>query len=290
MKKLLSIENLTFIGIILGVLTGVYLPDFALSIKFLGDIFLNLLKMIVIPLIFVSIFVAISKLSSVEELKSVGIKAFLYYLTTTSLAVMTGIIVVNVFPFSISQVSTSQEVSNISKLTLESFIQNIIPSNIFQSLAEGKALHAIVFAILFSTAVLYIQSSTKKKLIVDFFDGLNDAFLKMAKWIVSLSPIGVYSLIGYVVADKGLGTILSLWQYVVVVLIGIIWHFTVNLPSLAYFIGKFNPIKYFKQVREAILIAFSTCSSSATLPVSIEVAEKDDQQDEKDLVEYLSRT
>jgi len=275
MKKLLSIENLTFLGIILGILTGIYLPDFAISIKFLGDIFLSLLKMIVIPLIFVSIFVAISKLSSVDELKSVGIKAFLYYITTTSLAVITGIIVVNLFPFSISEVQATQEVQNISKLTLESFIQNIVPSNIFKSLAEGQTLHAIVFAILFSTAVLYIQSSTKRKLIVDFFDGLNDAFLKMAKWIVALSPIGVYSLIGYVVADKGFGTILSLWQYVLVVLIGIFWHFTINLPSLAYFIGRFNPIKYFKQVREALLIAFSTCSSSATLPVSIEVAEKE---------------
>ncbi|HIE59644.1 MAG TPA: dicarboxylate/amino acid:cation symporter [Hydrogenothermaceae bacterium] len=275
MKKLLSIENLTFLGIILGVLTGVYFPEFATSIKFLGDIFLNLLKMIVIPLIFVSIFIAISKLSSVEELKNIGIKAFLYYLTTTSLAVITGIIVVNIFPFSLSHINPSQEVNNLSKLTLETFIQNIIPSNIFQSLAEGKALHAIVFAILFSTGVLYIQSSLKRKLIVDFFDGLNDAFLKMAKWIVALSPIGVYSLIGYVVAEKGFGTILSLWQYVLVVLIGIFWHFTVNLPSLAYFIGKFNPVKYFKQVRKALLIAFSTCSSSATLPVSIEVAEKE---------------
>ena len=275
LKKLLSIENLTFLGIVLGVLTGIYLPEFAISIKFLGDIFLNLLKMIVIPLIFVSIFVAISKLSSIEELKSVGIKAFLYYMTTTSLAVLTGIMVIHIFPFSISEVQTSEEVKNISKLTLESFIQNIIPSNIFKSLAEGQALHAIVFAILFSTAVLYIQSSTKRKLIVDFFDGLNDAFLKMAKWIVALSPVGVYSLIGYVVADKGFGTILSLWQYVLVVLIGIFWHFTVNLPALAYFIGKFNPIQYFKQVREALLIAFSTCSSSATLPVSIEVAEKE---------------
>jgi len=275
LKKLFSIENLTFLGIILGVLTGLYLPDFAVSIKFLGDAFLSLLKMIVIPLIFVSIFVAISKLSSIDELKSIGLKAFLYYLTTTSLAVLTGIVIVNLFPFSVSEVPVSQETKQVAKLTVEDFIKNLIPSNIFQSFAEGKALHTIVFAIMFATAVLYIQSETKKKLIVNFFDGLNDAFLKMAKWIIALSPIGVYSLIAYVVADKGFGVILSLWQYVLVVLAGLLWHFAVNLSLIAYLVGKFNPIEYFKKVREALLIAFSTCSSSATLPVSIEVAEKE---------------
>jgi len=274
LKKVLSIENLTLIGIVLGILIGIYLPDIALNFKIIGDVFLNLLKMIVIPLIFVSIFVSISNLSSAQDFKDIGVKAFLYYLLTTSLAVLTGLILVNIIPFSIDSISKPESTNlNIQKLTLESFINNLIPSNIFKSLAEGKSIHVILFSILLAMATLYISHS-KRKVVVTFFDGLNDAILNMAKWIIYLSPIGVFALIAYVVAEKGIDVILSLWQYVLVVLIGLLWHFSVNLGIIAYVLGKVNPLEYFKKVREALLIAFSTCSSSATLPVSLEVAEK----------------
>ena len=274
MKKVLSIENLTLIGIVLGILIGIYLPNIALNFKIIGDVFLNLLKMIVIPLIFVSIFVSISNLSSAQDFKDIGVKAFLYYLLTTSLAVLTGLILVNIIPFSIDSISKPESTNlNIQKLTLESFINNLIPSNIFKSLAEGKSIHVILFSILLAMATLYISHS-KRKVVVTFFDGLNDAILNMAKWIIYLSPIGVFALIAYVVAEKGIDVILSLWQYVLVVLIGLLWHFSVNLGIIAYVLGKVNPLEYFKKVREALLIAFSTCSSSATLPVSLEVAEK----------------
>ncbi|RMD45624.1 MAG: dicarboxylate/amino acid:cation symporter [Aquificota bacterium] len=256
-----------------GIQCRVYIPEISLNFKILGDIFLSLLKMIVIPLIFVSIFVSISNLSSVDEFKDLGIKAFIYYLFTTALAVITGLIVVHVFPFHVNMQVQNTESLNIQKLTIEGFINNLIPSNIFESFAEGKSIHVILFSILLALAVLFINQS-KKEVVVKFFDGLNDALLIIAKWIIYLSPVGVFALIAYVVADKGLSVIFSLWQYVLLVLIGIIWHFTINLGLIAYFIGKINPLKYFNQVKEALLIAFSTCSSSATLPVSIEVAEK----------------
>ena len=273
MKNIFSIENLTLIAVVCGILAGIYLPDIMVNLKIIGDIFLNLLKMIVIPLIFVSIFVSIASLSSASEFKNLGIKAFAYYLFTTSLAVLTGIILVNVFPFSTENIKLSTEKPNINHLTIDTFIQNLIPSNIFQSFASGKSIHVILFSILLAVAVLYIKQE-KKDIVFKFFDGLNDALLNIAKWIIYLSPIGVFALISYTVADKGFGVILSLWQYVLIVLIGILWHFAVNLGLIAYILGKINPVKYFKQVREALLIAFSTCSSSATLPVSIEIAEK----------------
>ncbi|RMA92482.1 dicarboxylate/amino acid:cation symporter [Hydrogenothermus marinus] len=274
MKKFLSIENLTILGIILGILVGIYIPELALNLKILGDIFLNLLKMIVIPLIFVSIFVSISTLSSANDFKDLGIKAFLYYLATTTIAVITGLLVANIFPFSISDINLSSNSVDIKKLTFESFINNLIPSNIFESFAEGKSIHVIIFSILLAIAVLYIKQE-KKQLIVNLFDGLNDAFLLIAKWIIYLSPIGVFALISSIVAEKGIKVIIDLWQYVLIVLIGIIWHFAVNLGLIAYLVGKVNPVEYFNKVKEAILVAFSTCSSSATLPVSLEVAEKE---------------
>ena len=280
MKKILSIENLTVLGIILGVIAGIYIPDLMLNLKIIGDVFLNLLKMIVIPLIFVSIFMSIASLSSSDDLKNMGIKAFLYYVSTTALAVLTGIIITNIIQFDVSDISRSEEAIKVNHFTWESFINNLIPSNIFQSFAEGKAIHVIIFSILFAIAVVGL-ANRKKEIIVGFFDGANDAFLKIARWIIALSPIGVFALIGYVVADKGIGVIISLWQYVVVVLIGIFIHAVINLGLIAYIFGKVNPFKYFKQIREALLIAFSTCSSSATLPVSLEVATEKAKVDKK---------
>ncbi|WP_457640157.1 dicarboxylate/amino acid:cation symporter [Persephonella sp.] len=280
MKRLLTVENLTVAGIILGILAGVYLPELMLNLKFLGDVFLNLLKMIVIPLIFVSIFMSIASLASLNDLKNMGIKALLYYFSTTALAVFTGLVITNIMKFDVSGIPKEGEVPQINSFTWEAFLNTLIPSNIFESFAEGKAIHVILFSILFAVAVVGLVNSKKEK-VVGFFDGTNDALLKIAKWIIALSPVGVFSLIGYVVADKGIGVIISLWQYVVVVIVGILIHAVINLGLIAYLVGKFNPFKYFTKVREAILVAFSTCSSSATLPVSLEVATEKAKVDKK---------
>ncbi len=273
-KKFLSIENLTLIGIVFGVLLGYYIPEIAVSIKFLGDAFLNILKAIAIPLIFASVFVSIATLSSISDLKNIGGKAIAYYFTTTALAVLTGIIVVNIIGFGSENINPKTVNETVHhKFTIKSFIESLVPDNIFKSFTEGKVLQIIIFSILLAVATLYLEK-TKKQTVVLFIDGLNDALIKIARWIITLTPIGVFSLVAYVVADKGLGTILSLWHYVVVVVIGLLIHAVFNLGLIAYIFGKINPLKYFLQVREALLVAFSTSSSSATLPVSLEVAEE----------------
>ena len=212
MKKLLSIENLTVLAIILGIISGIYLPELMLKFKYVGDAFLNLLKMITIPLIFASIFVSIASLSSIEDLKDMGLKTIVYYFFTTSLAVFTGLVVVNFIEFSpVDTVKTATESFEHKPFTIDALIQSFIPSNIFKSFAEGKVLHVIIFSILFALAVLTLQRE-KKELISKFFDGVNDSMLTIAKWIINLSPIGVFALVGYIVAEKGIGSILSLWQ------------------------------------------------------------------------------
>ncbi len=275
MKRFLSIENLTVLGIILGILFGVYFKETALLIKPLGDAFLSGLKMITIPLIFASVFVSIASLSSIKEIKDMGIKAILYYFSTTALAVATGIVIVNLIHFSPPEgLNLSSENVHIHKeFTIESLIQSFIPSNIFQSFSQGKVLHVIVFSILFAIAVLTLRQE-KKDVITRFFDGINDSMLTIAKWIINLSPLGVFALVSYIVAERGLSSLLSLWQYALAVVIGLLVHAVVNLGLIAFLIGRFNPFTYFKKVKEALLIAFSTSSSSATLPVSMEVAEE----------------
>ena len=281
MKKFLTLENLTLLGIILGIFCGLYLKEFSLNLKIIGDSFLNLLKMIVIPLIFASLFVSITNLSSVSDLKNLGGKAILYYFTTTALAVLTGLLVVNFVGFGGEVNFQHGNYNSLNKeFSFESLINSFIPSNIFQSFSQGKVLHVIVFTILFALSVFYINEK-KKQFLVDFMDSFNDSILVIAKWIIKLSPVGVFALIAYVVAEKGITTIFSLWHYVVLVIIGLLFHAVFNLGLIGFIFGKFNPLKYFLKVKEAILIAFSTSSSSATLPVSIEVAEEKAKVDKK---------
>ena len=269
-------------AIFLGVAFGAFLPEIALEQKFIGDIFLTLLKMLIVPLIFASVFLAIATLGSIEDLKDLGIKAFIYYFSTTALAVLLGLIVVNIINpgvgLNISGFETNIEQAK--EVPISELLISIFPSNIFASLSEAKILQIIFFAIVFAIASLYINKN-QKGVLVNFFDAINDTMMVLAKWVIKLTPIGVFSLISYVVAKSGYETILSLWEYVITVVIALLLHAVVVISIIAYVVGKFNPLEYFLNIREAILIAFSTASSSATLPVSIEVSEEKGGVDKK---------
>jgi Na+/H+-dicarboxylate symporter len=272
MKRYLSTETLTIAAIFLGIAAGVWLPEMMLSLKWVGDLFLMLLKMLIVPLVFASVFVAIVSLGSGEALKNLGLKAFGYYFLTTTLAVTTGLLVVNMIePGSAHQMAAEAAVSKPAEHTFASLLLSFVPSNIFASLSEGKIVQVLLFVIFFAVAALHLESARRETL-QEFFEAINDAMGKIAEWIIALTPLGVFSLIGYVIAKEGLATLWELKSYVLAVLVALFIHALIVLPAVATFIGRFNPFGYFKQVREAVLVAFSTASSSATLPVSIEVA------------------
>ncbi|BDY12677.1 dicarboxylate/amino acid:cation symporter [Hydrogenimonas cancrithermarum] len=272
MKRYLSTETLTIAAIFLGIAAGVWMPETMLSLKWVGDLFLMLLKMLIVPLVFASVFVAIVSLGSGEALKNLGLKAFGYYFLTTALAVSTGLLVVNMIePGSTHQMAAAAAVSKPAEHTFASLLLSFVPSNIFASLSEGKIVQVLLFVIFFAVAALHLETARRETL-QDFFESVNDAMGKIAEWVIALTPIGVFSLIGYVIAKEGLATLWELKSYVLAVLVALFIHALVVLPAVAAFIGRFNPFDYFKRVREAVLVAFSTASSSATLPVSIEVA------------------
>ena len=275
MRKLLSLENLTLIALGLGFLGGLYFPEVFLNIKILGDIFLALLKMIIVPLVFFSVFSAMLGLGSVSKFKDMGLKTVAYYFSTTALAVASGILVVSLMdPGKGAQIQVQErEPVEVKELTFEDIVWSIVPTNIAQSFAEGKVLHIILFAVLLGLATLTI-GKRKRETIGEVFEGLSDALVVLTGWIVKLTPIGVFSLVGYVVASEGVEVFLSLWEYVLAVILGLGIHALITLPILAFLIGRYNPYAYFLKVREAPLLAFSTASSAATLPVSMKVAEE----------------
>ena len=272
---MLSTNGLILVGIVLGALFGAFLPELALQQRLIGQMFVGLLKMLVVPLVFASIFVAIAGLGTLHNLKSMGTKTIGLYLLTTALSVLLAITVMNVVGIgeatSVAEASF-EKAQSLKPFSFEAMLLGFIPTNVFSSLTQGSMMQIIVFSILFAIASLYL-SDHHQSLMLDFFTGVNNAMLTMAEWIIKLTPLGVFSLISYVIADEGIEVILGLWKYMLVVIGIILLHGLVTLPLLAAFFARINPYRYMLKVKEAILLAFSTASSAATLPVSMEVSE-----------------
>ena len=275
-KKYATTNTLVVFGILLGAAFGILFPEIALKQKVIGTAFVYFLKMLVVPLVFSSIFVAILGLGSVEHLKRMGLKTIGLYILTTALAVITAITAMNIFQIGekVSNAGLSYEkATTLAPFSLEDMVLSFIPTNIFHALSSGAMMQVIVFAILFGVASLYL-SKTQQVPLINLFTSISEAMLKMAEWVILMTPIGVFSLISYVIAEQGIDVIFGLYKYILVVVGVIIFHGIVTLPAILRLFTKVNPYRYLSLVREAPIMAFSTASSAATLPVSMRVVEE----------------
>ena len=267
-------NRLVVVGIVLGILFGMFLPEWALAQKALGKAFVAFLKMLVVPLVFASIYVAISGLGGLEQLRRIGLKTIGLYVLTTALAVLLAIVAMNVFPIgeAVSAEGLSYEKArDVAPFSLSAMLLSFIPTNIFNALATGSMMQVIVFAILFGIASLYLEEK-HHSVMLDVFTGISEAMLKLARWVILFTPLGVFSLISYVVADQGVQTIIDLWKYILLVLGVLLLHGLVTLPAVMALFARINPWQYLNRIKEVPLMAFSTASSAATLPVSMRVA------------------
>ena len=275
-KKYATTNTLVVLGIIFGVAFGILLPELALEQKIIGSAFIAFLKMLVVPLVFASIYTAILGLGSLEHLKNIGARTISFYILTTTLAVLAAIAAMNVFAVGelVSSAGLSYEkAATIAPFSFSTMILSFIPTNIFSALSDGSMMQIIVFAILFGVASLYLKPNEQKHMF-DFFTAVSNAMLKMAEWVILMTPVGVFSLISYVIAEQGIDVVLGLWRYMLVVVGVILFHAIITLPALLSYFGKVNPYRYLSDVREAPIMAFSTASSAATLPVSMRVVEE----------------
>jgi len=275
-KKYATTNTLVVFGIVLGAAFGILFPEIAIKQKVIGTAFVYFLKMLVVPLVFSSIFVAILGLGSIEHLKRMGLKTIGLYIFTTALAVITAITAMNIFQIG-EKVSNAglayTKATTLAPFSLEDMVLSFIPTNIFHALSSGAMMQVIVFAILFGVASLYL-SKTQQAPLVNLFTSVSEAMLKMAEWVILMTPIGVFSLISYVIAEQGIDVIFGLYKYILVVVGVILFHAIVTLPAVLRLFTKVNPYKYLSLVREAPIMAFSTASSAATLPVSMRVVEE----------------
>jgi len=276
MHYLKSLNVQVLIGIVLGIIFGILAPNLALEQKLIGDMFVALLKMLVVPLVFASIYTALTGLGSIDKLKNIGLKTITLYIVTTALAVLLAIIAMNIVhighPMSASGLEYAKA-SEIKPFSFHDMIMSFIPSNVFNSLATGSMMQIIVFAIFLAMASFKLEKKSQE-LLFDFFTAINNAMFYIAQWVINLTPIGVFSLISYIIAKQGIGVILNLWAYVVVVFVVILIHGLVTLPMLLAFLTKINPYNYLNKIKEAPIMAFSTASSAATLPVSLKVVQE----------------
>ena len=275
-KKYSTTNTLVMLAIVLGILFGSFLPEIALKQELIGQIFISLLKMLVVPLVFSSIFVSILGLGSLDDLKNIGLKTIGLYLLTTALAVFLAIIAMNLFPVGEAVSSDGlmfEKASEVAPFSFSAMILSFIPTNIFGSLANGEMMQVIVFSIFLSVASLHLEFD-RQETMLNFFTAISNAMLTIAEWIIKLTPIGVFSLISYVIAEQGVEVVLGLWKYMLVVISVLVFHAVLTLPIVLSLFAKINPYRYLQTIREAPIMAFSTASSAATLPVSMRIVEE----------------
>jgi Na+/H+-dicarboxylate symporter len=276
-----------FAGLVLGVPVGLILGPRAEAIKPVGDIFIRLIWMIVVPLVFASIFVGTTSLGDLRKLGRIGGKTILYYLATTAIAITIGLGVANIAkpgtglnPEVKAQLLQSYEGEAMKDLSLAKqaprvvdVLTGIVPKNPIGSLAAGDMLQIIFFAIMLGIAATMIPAG-KGKVLIDFFDALSDAMTRLVHIVMKVAPLGVLVLIAAVVGQFGAKILLNLLKYGLVVVAGLAIHMGVIYSLSVRTFARMNPLVFFRTMRPVQIIAFTTSSSSATLPVTMEVAEE----------------
>lgn len=249
---------------------------FGIIIAF-GTIFINLLKMVIVPLIFSSIVSGVASVGEGGSIGRLGLKTFLYYFVSSVLAILIGLTLTNILhpgigaeipidhDFSVENLKTPQSPGEI--------IINMIPLNPIEAAASGHMLGIIFFSIFLGVAITKVKPQTQeflKKVFNSFFE----VMMKITEYIIKLAPLGVFGLITKTVSTAGIGLFKTVSLYIFTILAGFFIHMFIVLPAIFYLTTRINPLYHFKAMISAMVTAFSTCSSNATLPVTMSNVEK----------------
>ena len=262
------------IAFVLAILFGLFLKDYVKYVAWMGDIFLRALTMIIIPLILTSIISGVTNIGTGKNLGRLGIKTIIYYTLSSVFAILTGLFFVNLFkPGKGADLGFNQEVEGLS-VAKESFgdtLMNIIPTNIFEAFTNAEMLSIIFFAVLFGFFIIRVNEKSRVFL-TSFFNSSFDVMMKLTQFIIKFTPLGIFGIIAKTVAEQdNLAEIAGrLGIYMLVVIIGLFFHAAITLPLSLRIIGKANPFKHLKAMRNALLTAFSTSSSGATLSLTMD--------------------
>jgi len=265
------------IALVAGVAFGWLAPAAAEGIGFVGDLFLRLLKMIIIPLIFTSLVSGIASLGTARSVGRVGIRTIIYYTVSTTLAITVGLTLVNIIQpgihLELAGTGELPEGFSTATQTLPEFLLRMVPDNIVSAMAAGDVLPVIVFAILFGLFLTRLNGPNVDS-VHRVVDGILEIIQALTLAIVKLAPVGIFALLAREVARSGPGIIWDLRYYFVTVGAGLLIHATITLPTILFLLGRRQPLAYVRKMAPALATAFSTASSSATLPLSMECSEE----------------
>ncbi len=275
----MKIQNQIFLAVGLGLFVGLALNLFQIPSHFysfldwFGKLFIRLLKMVTIPLIVASLIVGVISLKTTEKLRAMGIRTLCYFLSTTVIAVVIGLIAVNLIRPGVGVEAFSQERPVWERQSIGEMILEFVPENIFSALVKMEFIPIILFSLFLGVILTSLKG--KGKPIEDFFVSLNQVMLLGVDWIMRLSPFGVFALLASVVAKLGFPIFVTLGKYMLTVLIGLGVHGGIVLPAIFLFLARRNIVSYVKAMLPALTTAFSTSSSAATLPLTMDCAEKE---------------
>lgn len=277
---------LIMLSILLGITGGYYFPQEMISINWIGKLFINLLKLIALPLIFSALVSAITSIGNVKRLGSIGIYTISYVLLSVSFAVIIGLVLLNFFKPGVGMppqlILANAAPEHLKPLDFGSFLLSIFPPNIIAAAAKFEIMAIVFFSIAFSIACISVGETAKP--VTQFFVGMRNIFVKMIIWLMYLTPIGLFSLLGTAIAEAALQE--RLWQsiqgmmiFITVFLFGlflqILWQF-----AIIKFVTHKKAKEFSRDASNAMLTAFVTSSSIATLPVALIAAKKQNISDE----------
>ncbi|MFS0724814.1 dicarboxylate/amino acid:cation symporter [Paenibacillus sp. 1P07SE] len=279
-RRRVSFGSRVMIGLGLGLLVGIVIQNVEVEVQGIstfGSIYVSLIRMLVIPLVFVLVLNSISSLTNLEYLRKIGFKTFAWFLGTTGVASLIGLFIALLFnPGSgidqqVPEGFQAREIPTFSQVILD-----LVPSNPFNEAAQGKVVPLLIFAVFLAVAIIKVGSKDAKAVqpVREFIASLTQVLHQVVKFVIRLTPYGVFALIAGIASRYGWETLQELGSVIVTSYVALILHFVLVFGGLVLLVAKVNPIRFFKKIYPMLVVAFTTRSSYATLPVNLEVITK----------------
>lgn len=276
-KKNVGFSNRTFIALALGVLFGYVFSENVSVIEPIGKIYISLIRMMVIPLVMVSLIRSISNIEDSNKLKEIGIKVIAVLLGTTGIAALVGILfgklfnVGNGIVFSGAGDFVQREVPGFMDV-----LNDMLPTNVAKSIVDGQIIPVIIFSIFIAIGIIIEEKERPEavKTVKNFINEVNNIFIRITRIVLQFTPYGVFALISSISANNGISTLLPLAKFIIAIYLACIFQMIVVHGGLIALIKRKNPLKFFKGIYPAQVVAFTTQSSFGTLPVTIECLEE----------------
>lgn len=275
-KKKISLSTKTLVGMILGAIIGYYVGPKIVMIEFIGEIFLRTLQMAVVPLIFFSVATAIASMGDLKRLGAIGSKLIVIFMSTTLAASAIGLFVGNIVKPGKGLVLTDlPPVDKVEEApTFSGVVTEMFPTNIIEAAAAGNILQVIAFAIFTGIAILMLKETDRDK-ITNIFETVNKLIMKILNIVLEISPYGVFALMAVTAGKYGASVIGPLTKFMGTIYIGLILHVLLVYFVLYFIFVKKNPFTFFKKISPVWITSFTTCSTKATMPISIQTCEDD---------------